>query len=95
MPLDPDVAGELGRYVALLEKALGTVKENLGTVRAQIRLENIEAQLLAQLTPEEQAALEPFTQRLNLAELIAKRDLLVAQRDALTKAIGLVKARLA
>jgi hypothetical protein len=93
-PLPQDVAGELGRYKTTLEKALAGVREELGTVRAQIRLENAEAQLLAQLTAEEQSAIQPFLQQLNLAELIAHRDLLTVQRDALMKAIGLLEARL-
>ena len=94
MALDPDVAGELDRYLTDLKESLDGVRERLGTVRAEIRLENIEALLLAQLTAAEQAALEPFLQKKNLAELQAQRDLLAAQRDALVKAIDLVKARI-
>lgn len=93
-PLPQDVLGELGRYLTKLQAALETVRQDLGTVRAQIRLENVEAELLALLTPEEQAAIDPFTQHLNLAELTQKRDLLVVQRDALVHAIEIVKARL-
>ncbi len=94
MALDPDVAGELGRYRTALESSLVKVRDDLGRVRAEIRLENIEAELLPALTPEEQAALEPFLQHKNLAELNTQRLLLVAQRDALVKAIGLVGVRL-
>ena len=93
-PLPQDLAGELGKYQDGLKRSLQEVLDERRTVMAQIRLENVEAQLLAALTAEEQAALEPFTQRLNLAELQAKRDLLTAQRDALVKAIGLLEARL-
>lgn len=93
-PLPQDVAGELGKYVDLLKRSLEQVRAALREVVAQIRLENVEAQLLPQLTAAEQAALEPFTQRLNLAELTARRDLLAAQRDALAKAIGILEARL-
>lgn len=93
-PLPQDLAGELGKYADALRRSLEQVRQASGTVVAQIRLENIEAQLLAQLTAAEQAALEPFTQRLNLAELIAERNLLIAQRDALVKALALVEARL-
>jgi hypothetical protein len=93
--LDQDVAGELGRYVSLLEDHLVDVRHELGRVRAEIRLENIEAELLAALTPEERAALEDFLQKKNLAELQAQRQLLTVQRDALVKAIELVRARLA
>lgn len=59
-----------------------------------MRIETIEAELLTGLTAEEQAALEPFLQRKNLAELRQQRDLLVVQRDALVKAIDLVRAKL-
>lgn len=94
MVLSPDVAGELGRYVTLLKKGLTCVQEELGRVKSQIRMENLEALLLAQLSPEEQAALEPFLQKLNLAELQSERELLLLQRDTLLKAIGLLEARL-
>ena len=93
-PLPQDLAGELGKYQDALKRSLQEVLDERRTVLAQIRLENVEAQLLAALTPEEQAALERFTQRLNLAELQARRDLLTAERDALVKAIGLLEARL-
>lgn len=94
MAVDQDVAGELGRYVAALEESLAGVREMLALVRAEIRLEQIEAQLLSELTAEEQAALDPFLQHKNLAELNAQRGLLIAQRDALVKAINLVRAKL-
>lgn len=94
MAVDQDVAGELGRYADLLEKALAGVRQSLGLVRADMRIETIEAELLTGLTAEEQAALEPFLQRKNLAELRQQRDLLVVQRDALVKAIDLVRAKL-
>jgi hypothetical protein len=93
-PLPQDVAGELGRYKTTLEKALVLVREDLRATIVQIRLENAEAQLLSQLTVEEQAAIQEFLQSLNLAELQAKRDLWVVKRDALIKAIGLLEARL-
>jgi hypothetical protein len=85
--LDQDTAGELGRYVNGLEEHLVAVRQELRRVRGEILLENIEAEMLAALTAEEQAALEPFLQRKNLAELQAQRQLLIAQRDALVKAI--------
>ena len=94
MPLPPDVAGELGRYVTLLKKALVCVQEELGRVRSQIRMENLEAQLLGQLTGPERTALGPCLQKLDLAELQAERVLLSDRRDALVKAIGLLEARL-
>jgi len=89
-----EVAGELGRYVTLLKKSLEDVRGKLGRVKADIRLENIEAELLLALSAEEQAALHPFMSSLNLVELKAERQLLVAQQDALVKAIGLVEAKL-
>lgn len=94
-PLPQDVAGELGRYVRQLKKSLEGVQQERARVRTEIRLENVEAQLLAQLTPEEQAALDRFLQKKNLAELQAHRDLLIAQQAALEKAIGLLEAELA
>ena len=89
-----EIAGELGRYVTLLKKSLEDVRGKLGRVKADIRLENIEAELLLALSAEEQAALHPFMSALNLVELKAERQLLVAQQDALMKAIGLVEAKL-
>lgn len=89
-----EVTGELGRYVTLLKKSLEDVRQRLGRVKADIRLENIEAELLTALSAEEQAALHPFMSALNLVELKAERQLLVTQQDALVKAIGLVEAKL-
>lgn len=94
MVLDPDVAGELGRYLTALESDLEAVRSELGAVRAATRAESIEADLLAQLTVEEQAALEPFLQNADAAELRARRDLLAKQRDVLVKATGILRARL-
>jgi flagellar biosynthesis chaperone FliJ len=93
-PLPQDVAGELGKYVDTLKRSLETVRQDLGVVRAQIRLENVEAQLLTGLSAEEQSALQPFLQQLNLAELQSRRDLLLVEQSALVKAIGLLEARL-
>lgn len=89
-----EIAGELGRYATLLKKSLEDVRQRLGRVKADIRLENIEAELLTALSAEEQAALHPFMSALNLVELKAERQLLVTQQDALVKAIGLVEAKL-
>ena len=95
MPLhSQEITGELGRYVTLLSKSLEDVRQRLGRVKADIRLENIEAELLVALSASEQAALQPFMSALNLAELRAEQQLLGAQRDALVKAIRLVEAKL-
>jgi hypothetical protein len=93
-PLPQDIAGEIGRYITLLRKKLDGVREQLDRVRAQIRLENVEAQLLTQLTAEERDAIQPFLQKLNLPDLQAERDVLTEKRDALMRAITLLEARL-
>lgn len=93
-PLPQDEAGELGRYITHLKNKSQEVRERLQKVRADIRAERFEAELLAQLTAEEQAAIQDFLEKKNLAELISARDLLVAQRDALEKAVLLLRAKL-
>jgi hypothetical protein len=93
-PLPQDVAGELGRYLTRLKASLEQVRDELSRTRAAIKVENIEAQLLNALSVDEKAALDPFLQALNLVELQARRDVLLAQEATLVKAIGLVEARL-
>lgn len=92
MPLSPDVAGETDRLLTLLKDGLEGVRAELARAKADKIVLQAESLLQGQLSAAEWLVVSGFLP--GVADAQARIDACVARRDALVKAINLLRSRL-